>query len=221
MASETLTNLLARVRSRADMVGSTFVADDTNNMYAWVNEGCKRLHGKLVEAMGEEYVSSSASLTTVAGTTDYAVPTGFFKLYGIDLSIAGQSYSLKPYMRAERNAYRNLAYITSVTLPRYSIVGGYFRLLPAPGAGTGTVYYAPEFTSLTSGSDTVNFPNGWEAYVVLYAAIQALMKEESSVTDLRRELDSLERELEYMKECRDYAMPKQAVNMDIVDYPGW
>ena len=50
MAAVTLTTLLARVRERADMVGSTFVADSANGLYAWINEAHAKLHGMLVEA---------------------------------------------------------------------------------------------------------------------------------------------------------------------------
>jgi len=37
MASVTLTSLVARVRERADMVGSSFVADSATGLYAWMN----------------------------------------------------------------------------------------------------------------------------------------------------------------------------------------
>ena len=70
-------------------------------------------------------------------------------------------------------------------------------------------------------SDTVNYPNGWEKYVVLYAAIQALLKEESNVTALRAELEAVEREIERAKESRDYAAPKQVVDLDVADPWHW
>jgi hypothetical protein len=217
MASVTLATLRSRVRERADMPVAGFIADSATSIDAFINEGVQRLHEKLVEAYGEEYVSSSAALTTVAGTSDYAVASDFMKLYGIDLTVNGTRRTLKPYMRAERNGYREGG-ITWATIPRYSLVGGNIRLLPVPQSVlTGTVYYAPAAALLVNTSDAVNFPNGWERYVVLYASIQCLAKEESDTREYRTELEKLERELESLKENRDAAFPRSVVDMDLVD----
>jgi len=218
MASVTLTTLRTRVRERADMVGSSFVADAATGLDAWINEGVQRLHGMLVDAMGEEYVSTSATLTTVANQSDYALPTGFFKLYGVDLLVRGEYQTLQPYMRAERNAYKQPR-LNPSNQPRYSLVGSNLRLLPAPQTvTTGAILYAPEATALVNAGDAVNFPNGWERYVVLYAAIQALLKEESSASGLRQELEAVEKEIERTKEMRDFAAPKQVVDLDAVEF---
>ena len=83
--SVTLTTLRARVRERADMVGSSFVADAATGLDAWIHEGWQQLYGKLIDAMGDEYVESKAALSLTAGVSDYALPSDFFKLYGIDL----------------------------------------------------------------------------------------------------------------------------------------
>lgn len=223
MATVTLTTLRTRVRERADMVGSSFVGDTATGLDAWINEGHQKLHGMLVDALGEEYVSTSTSLATVAGQSDYNLPSGFFKLYGIDLEYQGETHPLLPFMRPERNAWR-LEELNLKGPPRYLLTGSKLRLYPIPsGVLSGTIYYAPEATVLVNGSDSVTYPNGWEKFVVLYAAIQALLKEESSVTGLRGELEQVEREIERTKESRDYAHPKQVVDMDAVEVltPWW
>lgn len=221
MASVTLATLRTRVRERADMVGSSFVGDTATGLDSWINEGHQKLHGMLVEAMGEEYVSTSTALNTVAGTSTYALPAGFYKLYGIDLTYQGDTYALQPYMRAERAAYQQEEW-TLRGPPRYSLVGGNLKLQPTPqSVMAGTIFYAPEATVLASGTDAVNYPNGWEKYVVLYAAIQALLKEESSVNALKQELAEVEREIERAKESRDFAFPKSVVDIDMVDPWGW
>ena len=193
-----------------------FIADSATSIDAFINEGVQRLHEKLVEAYGEEYVSSSASLTLNGTASDVALPTDFLKLYGVDLTVSGVVSTLRPFMRGERNAYRYSAPAWG-TIPRYSLVGGYIRFLPIPGAGTATMYYAPTAALLVGASDTVNFPNGWERYVVLYAAIQCLAKEESDTRDLRMELEKLERDLDTIKENRDAAFPRQVVDLDVAD----
>jgi hypothetical protein len=216
MAAVTLTTLLARVRERADMPVAGFIADSATGLYAWINEGVQRLHEKLVEAYGEEYISSSASLTCTGSASDVALPSDFFKLYGIDMPVGGTTRTLKPYMRAERNSLR-YGSVSWETVPKYSLVGSNIRFLPIPPACTATIYYAPTTTLLASGSDTVNFPNGWERYVVLYAAIQCLAKEESDTRELRMELEKLERDLDAIKENRDAAFPRQVVDLDLAD----
>ena len=193
-----------------------FIADSATSIDAFINEGVQRLHEKLVEAYGEEYVSSSGSLTLTGSASDVALPTDFLKLYGVDLSSGGSTRTLRPFMRAERNAYRH-ASPSWETIPRYSLVGAYIRFLPIPAAGTATIYYAPTVALLANAGDTVNFPNGWERYVVLYAAIQCLAKEESDTRDLRMELENLERDLDTIKENRDAAFPRQVVDLDVAD----
>lgn len=216
MASVTLTTLRSRVRERADMPVAGFLADSATSLDAFINEGVQRLHEKLVEAYGEEYASSSASLTCTGSASDVALPSDFFKLYGVDMPVGGVTRTLRPFMRAERNALRYNAPSWD-SVPKYSLVGSYIRFLPIPPACTATIYYAPTTTLLATGTDTVNFPNGWERYVVLYAAIQALMKEESDVRDLRFELEKLERDLDAIKENRDAAFPRQVVDLELAD----
>ena len=221
MATVTLTTLRSRVRERADMAGSNFVADTATGLDAWINEANQKLHGMLVDALGEEYVSSSSALATVADTSDYALPTGFFKLYGVDLTIAGYIRALLPYNRMERNAYRNDQNY-GWHIPRYSIVGSYLRIYPTPTSVlSGTIYYAPEATVLTAGTDSVSYPNGWERFIVLDAAIQALLKEESSVTALIQERDAVVREIAQTKENRDLASPKQVVDVGMINAEWW
>lgn len=216
MASVTLTSLRARVRARADMTGSSFVADDATEVDAWINEANQQLHAMVVDAMGEEYVSSTSSFTTVSGTSDYNLPSGFYKLYGVDLNYHGNWRSLKRFETAERNTFRETH---PETLPRYRLVGTKLRLYPATTDGlSGSILYAPEATVLSSGSDTVAYPNGWEQYIVLSAAMQALMKEESSVRDLSIERDKIERQIREVKENRDLATPRQTVDTTLVDF---
>jgi hypothetical protein len=84
MGAVSLATLRARARERADMVGSSFVADTATSLDAWLNEGAQILHDKLVEAYGSEYLEKSTTATTTTAT-DYALPSDFYKLLGVDL----------------------------------------------------------------------------------------------------------------------------------------
>lgn len=221
MTAVSLTTLRARVRERADMPIAGFVADSATSLDAWINEGVQQLHEKLIEAYGSDYKETSASYTTT-GTDNVPLPADFFKLLGVDMNLAQGVATLSAFNRAERNAFRN-ATVSYRSLPCYKLSGNNLRLLPAPATGTtGTIWYAPVATLLVNAGDTVDFPNGWERYVVLYAAIQALMKEESSVHDLRIELASMEAKLQSIIENRDAGQPMHAADVDLVNIdPRW
>lgn len=214
MATVTLAVLRARARERADMTSSTFITDANFNL--WINESGQRLHEKLVDAMGEEYSESTSPISVVAGTSDYALPSDFFKLYAIDGNINGSLRTMRPFTRAQRNALQN-PMPAWYGHPRYRVVGSNVRILPKTQTFTATMYYAPTFTLLASDAATVNLPNGWERLIVLETAIQALMKEESDVTALRQEQMKMEAELARIKEDRDESFPKSAIDMDDID----
>lgn len=207
----TLADLALRVRERADMTDSSFISD--TRLYELITESHQKLHGMLVDALREEYAYELASFTTAEGQIDFAVPCCFYKLYGVDMEINGRIVALKPFNRAERNRYRNLNGSASYP-PMYSLSGGNLKLFPVPPAGlTGEIIYAPEATRLTLSTDEVSYPNGWERFIVIDAAIQCLIKEESSVTALVAERQLIINEIADTKENRDLANPQQVVDV--------
>lgn len=215
MTTVTIDSLRTRVRERCDMVGSSFVVDNTTGVDAFINEANQKLHALLVDAFGEEYVSSVSTFTTAASTNDYAVPSGFYKLYGVEIARGGKQYSIPRFTRAERNAYRNSNVAANVLNHelRYSLIGSNIRIYPTPPAGlTGSILYAPEATTLTTGS-SVSYPNGWERFIVIDAAIQILMKEESSVTGLQAERKEILDAIKLEKEQRDLAESYHVVDV--------
>lgn len=221
MAAVTLLTLRARARERADMPVAGFVPDSATGIDAWINEGNQKVREMLVKAYGEQFVETTASFNTVAGTTDYNLPTDLLAFYGIDLTIGGWKFALLPYNNTERNLQANALATYAGQRPRYKLVGmstGVIRLLPAPGAVYAAVlHYAPSATLLVNTSDSVNLPNGWERYIVLYAAIQMKMKQEDDVRDLRAELGKMEAELEEIAQRRNADQPHSAVDIDAVE----
>lgn len=222
MAAVTLETLRARARSRADMPVAGFIADDANGIDAWINEGHQKLHELLIKAYGEEYLEKSAAFNTVAGQSDVDLPADFMTLYGVDLTIGGIVMTLSPYNRAERNIHRNAVVVPYLGKPRYKLSGmqtsGKLRLLPAPeGAYAGTFWYAPVATLLVNTTDAVNYPNGWERYIVCYTAIQMKKKQEDDTRALEGELDKMEGELVEIAQRRNADQPHQITDIDSVD----
>lgn len=217
MSTVTLSTLRTLARERADMAGSAFVADSATGLDRWINEGVAALHQKLVAAYGEEYVETTGTISVTAGTTDYNLPSDFFKLYELNVDVGGRTRALKRFNRAERNTYRNSLF-GGGGLPRYRVVAGKLRLEPASLTASVQIRYAPQHTSLVNNSDSVTFPNTWEQYAIVYAAVQALVKEESGTAELVRQLEKWDKELDEMAAMRDLSQPLQAVDVDNIDY---
>ena len=216
MASVTLTTLRSRVRERADMVGSSFVADAATGLDAWINEAHQKLHGMLVDALGEEYVESINNITT-DGSDSYDLPADFYKLYAVGIIVGDRVRKMYPFSRGEQ--YRFLGG-PDAQIPRYKVTNRELRLAPNTASGQVLyVSYAPNATTLSVSGDTVDYPNGWERFIVIDAAIQALMKEESSVTTLIAERDRIIQEIEATKEQRDLANPQKVVDVFRADCP--
>ena len=232
MAAVALSTLRTRSKRRADMENSSFVGDP--EWLDYINEGAKRLHELLVGAYGEDYFKKTSAFTT-SGVSDYALPSDFFKLTGVDLVINNKPESLKRFMEPERNSYRNVSTVNWYSVPRYKLEGNFLRLYPIPPSGlSGTIIYIPLLQVLQGGvgstyinsfandADTCDFPNGWEKFITAYAAEQALIKEESNTRAIRDQLDRWEAELVAMAADRDAAHPKQAVDHDLEDLdPRW
>ncbi len=219
MASVTLAHLRARAREAADAVGSDFVTDTADSLDAWINEGGQKLHEMLIKAYGADFLEKSATITTSGGAvTLHNLPDDFFILYGFDFPIGGVTFSLLKYQRAERNLYKNTLQGYWRQRPRYKLSGSRVQFIPAPAGGiTVTCWYAPVFTLLVNPSDTCAFYNGWERYVVTYAAIRIGMKEETDVRDLRLELSKMEQELEEIAVRRDADQPCEATDLEAVE----
>ncbi len=232
MAAVTLTQLRAKARELADMTGSLFITDSADSLDQWINEGAQKLHDLYVQAYGEDYLEKSAVLTTVAGTTDYALPADFYKLLGVELPVNGEQKSLKLYNRAERNALSGqMLSISQLSLPQYKLSAGVIRLLPAPRTVlVGKIWYSP-LLQVTNGStvtnllvaagDSINFPNGAERYVIMYAARKAKVKQEDDVSALTRDIDIEESKLQVLIEERNAAEPKSAVDVEATDFDPW
>lgn len=233
MAAVTLAQLISRSRNRANMERSSFVSD--SELTDYINEAAMRLHELVAAAYGNEYVKSVSSGNTVAGTSDYALPSDFFKLTGVDMTFNGKVRSLKKYMETERNTYKNMATTSWLSIPRYKLDNSNIRFLPAPNSALAySIIYIPllqvtaagptivnKFT-YTNTSDTVNFPNGWEKFITLYAAIECLDKEESETRHLKQKLATWEAELKQIADNRDAGQPMHTTDVECEDVdPRW
>lgn len=216
MAAVTLTTLRARVREAADLGTSAFVTDTATSLDAWINTGVQHLHDLLREMMKDEPLSTSETplaITVASGTGTQALPEDFYDLLGVDLSLSGQRVDAKRFTFKERNALRAGGYWAPREVPRYRLDGSNLRLNGADGAYTGTIFYAPSPALLVNGTDAVNYPNGYEEYAVLLAAIKVAVKEETDPSGLLQLL-AMERARIEGAAKRDEGSPARMVDVE-------
>lgn len=220
MADITLANMILRVRARADMPVAGFVTDQ--QLTDWINEGVQMLHEKLVRAHEADYTEKSASFT-LDSSGEATLPTDFMKVYGVELTTTGGGKrTLLPYKRAERNTLSSYPF-SDARSPRYKLSAGKLRVLPAASVSgqSGTIWYAPVATlySYLVTSGTCSFLNGWERYVVVYAAIQCLLKEESDTRPLENMLAMMDKQLDDAISNRDAGHSMHAIDVESIQDP--
>jgi hypothetical protein len=167
--TRTLTQLIDDVRKKADVRGATARHPDAD-ITRFINQGIAELRDLLIEARGRLYFRKAGGhpITTLADTSRYALPGDFHIL--ISLRVQGQVHQLFPFTPDDELVLR--AEGASSSLPtHYEIQPGYIELLPKHAAGeTIIVEYIPTMTDLVAGGDLLDGYQGWEDYVVAYAA---------------------------------------------------
>lgn len=176
----TLTELLAAVRQRADIVNSQFITDP--ELTSYINQSYFELYDILVQKYGDNYYVSSATITTDGTNDKYSLPTDFLKLLGVDLVLATDAnVTLRQFNMSDRNRFTapNFQSFYGVTNLRYRLHGNQLWLTPKPSSGqTLTVFYVPRMTPLVNGADTVDGVSGWTEYIILDAVIKCKLKGE-------------------------------------------
>lgn len=141
----------------ADMTGSSF--PDTTRKFDMLNAAMNRLHYTLAAAESEYVVATPSSISVVANTALYALPTTFYK-------------ALKMY-RVEGNR--------RFIVRRFSreMVDG--ALAVPSSSQTWELHYIPHVTLFTADGDTVaaTYPPGSEDFIAMDVAARLLAREES------------------------------------------
>jgi hypothetical protein len=204
----TLLQLRTQSRQRADMETSDFITDSELNNY--INSSIAELHDLLVSAYGSDYFLSDYSFNTVSGTADYALPSTFYKLKGVDVRINNSSWcSVRPFNFNERNRDQDVSWGMSLgPSVRYRLMGSNIKFSPIPDAAYQTrLWYVPKATTLVADGDSFDDLNQYAEYVIVDAAIKMLQKEEKDVNVLMAQKMALKKRLEQMSENRDVGQP--------------
>ncbi|MEZ0208565.1 MAG: hypothetical protein ACAH17_00105 [Candidatus Paceibacterota bacterium] len=206
----TLAQLKTRARERADQENSDFVSDE--ELTGYLNSSIAELHDLLVAAYGEDYfLEDPHAITTVSGTSDYALPDDFYKLKGVDVRInSGSWFSVRPFNFNERNRNEDVTWgLVGGPNIRYRIMGSKIKFSPAPTGAFGVqLWYVPVAPVLVDDADTFDDVNGYSEYIIVDAAIKMMAKEESDVSVLMAQKQALKRRFEEMALNRDAGQPE-------------
>lgn len=176
---------MARARPLSEMVAEAYRLADAEgdeprhprvDVQRWVNKGLNELYDLLVKARGRDWFRSSATITLVPGTVDYALPADFLLLLTLRNDGGG---GLEPYNPAQDAELRDTGVQSSGSPLYYQLRAGFVTLLPTPGTGTLTIDYLPTFTELATPDATFDGVSGWEDYASLYAARRIAIKDEN------------------------------------------
>lgn len=213
--TETVANMLTRAKERADMENSSFISDE--EWLRLLNVWTAQLWNHLVKADPDRYTLEQ-TLTGDGSTQDFAVPDDYYGTVGVDY-ISDSSEGI--YIPLPRLFADEITSIQSITpnIPygytyRYNTTtpsSPLLRILPIPESGAdcrhryivAPIVY-PTVLSQASGMFVAGIA-GFEEFVVIGMAIDARIKEESSVVQLRQSLAEMTAHLEEMAENRSAA----------------
>lgn len=175
-STETLTNIRASARLRADQVNSDFRSDAQVDKL--INQTWKEVYEHVVMNQPERYLGST-TITTVTGTDTYAIPASdFFKAKSVDVDINGRSRTVSMFKWEDRNRYQDGRGWDFDSPVAWRLYGNNIVFLPRPsGVYSVTLWYHPAPPLMTSGSDTIDGVAGWEEAVIVGTAWKLALEE--------------------------------------------
>lgn len=185
-------------KQRADLVTSAHVSDSEWNQY--INQSAFELYDMLVTAYEDYYVLPPLVIVTDGVTVQYPLPDGilyngarpFYKLIGVDLGLDASNNSritLNRFELISRNqfVFPNVptTFLAGYNNLRYHVTDNRLFFIPTPAGNQFlNIYYVPKMLQLLRDSDILDGVSGWTEYVIVDAAIKAMIKEESDITAL-------------------------------------
>lgn len=212
-----LSSLRLQSQQRADMENSSFVGPSEWNQN--INNSWFELYDLLISAYGSEYYEKDPpqTINVVSGTSKYALASDHYKTFGLDYVVSStEKYPLNRYRMRDRNKKNSALYMNRAFIPdvEYRLRGSNIIIIPTPTTTCTLEHlYAPVATSMSADGDTIDGVNGWEEYIIVDAAIKALLKEESDVSVLMARKSELKRRLEEMAADRDIGEAQQATDV--------
>lgn len=176
--SRRLDALRADAYKRAD-VESSDNRHPAADVTRYLNQGGAALRDLIMDVRGREFFRklTPQTITTTANTTNYALSSDFYLLLSVR-RVNNGGEMLEPFSVMEEAELRDPANVQAFPC-FYELRQATIELLPLHSAGTTIIVdYVPTFTDLVADSDVLEGFDGWEDYVVDYAARRMLVKDE-------------------------------------------
>lgn len=212
---------LGEIRTRAqqladigtDADGGSFVSSAEWSRY--IDQAYCELY-ELMANSGLYYFESEQSITTTGAAT-VALPADHFQTIGVDYQRNNYWTPLHRIGVRERNRFP----ITGVAYAMaYRVVGTNLVLYGTPPSGqTYRHLYVPAPASLVDAADatTVDGVAGWEEYIVVDAAIRALLREDTDTSQLQARKAQLKQRIAEAAEQRETAAPARVFDINADD----
>jgi len=216
MANPTLSDMRTRALDRADMTGSGFPVSARCNDY--LNAELAALWDHLCNST-EDFATTKTTFSLVADQEAYSVPFRMHKIRKVYYKdSAGNRYKLKRFSMEDLDTpgVDAVEMGTHNRYLRYKLIADQIYFEPAPvQTGTIEVWYVPQYTPLTSDTDTVHsaFSWGWEDYAVEGAAARLLEREESDSMPVRAEQQRVLQRILQSLEDRDIGEPHKIIDV--------
>ena len=186
----TLLSLRTWSRQLANVEGDPNVTDA--ELTALANRHLTEVYDALVDAGPPDYYAATTTVTTVAGTSLYALPADFRTLLEVYAQQSSTQVRLVHPMRpGERGRYRTPT--TSWSL---------------------TVDYVPAPPTLVNDGDTFDGVSGWEELIANLMARDVMVKRESDPGAVMASIGALQARIQTRSRSRDRGHPKYTADLD-------
>ena len=186
---------------RADKLNSEYLTTDEWNSN--INQSIYELYDILVTKFGDDYFFAPPLLVPMTGLDSYPLPDGsnyisggipapaIYKLNGVDVNISGSSVGpnagwtpLSRFNWSDRDRYTTwpgqAGALNNLFQMAYREMGNQLQVIPANQNQLLRLWYVPIMTQLLRDEDMLPFSiSGWSEYVIVDAAMKAMIKEES------------------------------------------
>lgn len=182
---------------RADKLNSEYLTIDEWNSN--INQSIYELYDILVTKFGDDYFFAPPLVISLTGQPSYPVPDGsnysgaaaLYKLNGIDANISGAAPGPNagwiPVSRSnwsDRDKYttwpNQAGALNNIYQMSYRVMGNNLFIFPVNQNQLIQLWYVPVMTQLLRDTDMLAFSiSGWSEYIIVDAAMKAMIKEES------------------------------------------
>lgn len=196
-----LGQLRADVCDRADIVdGATTGRHTTANLNRRINQAIQQFNRLVTDNGCTYYIKQTSGTTNTSSTPDtagwaprdyIAMPSDFYHLEGIDITVGSLTAPMMDYGMLERNMFRMIPSWLStggIGTPVFYKLGGtnqagniVAKIIPgADAAYPYVIWYLPIPADLVADGDTFDGVAGYEEWVVYRAVMDSLIKDANS-----------------------------------------